>query len=220
MHYEIDGLEVRSENAAKSPARASRFVINWLASHQEGEVAVDYGCGKLRYASYLYSQYPICHFIDSEIQLTREQVISGKVTTVSNEIRSLYPNAVMHALESTSWRSISTDLIICTNVLSAIPYTESRIDAIKNMRLMMRPSAMLFICVQFRNSHFTRWGQSEKAVKYNDGFLLKRERTASFYACLTTEALQYYAKAADMEVIQTIKHEQNAAIVLRKPTNG
>ncbi|WP_067588049.1 hypothetical protein [Endozoicomonas ascidiicola] len=90
MRYEISGRLLKSENAAKPHVQKSGAVANYLLSHDSKANILDYGCGKLRYSDILIKLSDNITFVDSEIQLSREQVVRGVKTTVREYISKNY----------------------------------------------------------------------------------------------------------------------------------
>ena len=86
MRYRVKGLEIRTENTAKVPTQAARGVLSFIRHLPCVRRACDIGCGKLRYAAALASLADRLTLVDSEVQLTRAQVIHGKKTTVQDYV--------------------------------------------------------------------------------------------------------------------------------------
>src|ERR1700730_9054499 len=94
MHYEIrPGIVVKTENAAKPESQSSAFLKSLLADLPHVAASVDFGCGKLRYCDAVLDKTDIWAIVDSEIQLSRIQILKGKRSTMreavgcSNRIR-------------------------------------------------------------------------------------------------------------------------------------
>jgi hypothetical protein len=81
MRYKVDGVTIRSENAAKPCNQKSQRVDGYLRT-LSAETLLDFGCGKLRYSDTLVKISPRVTFLDSLIQINRQQVIRGERTTV------------------------------------------------------------------------------------------------------------------------------------------
>ena len=73
MRYVVRGLEIRTENAAKPIGRASRWVLKWIEGLPSNAVALDYGCGNLRYTVPLAERVRSVYAVDSEYQVRRVQ---------------------------------------------------------------------------------------------------------------------------------------------------
>jgi hypothetical protein len=82
MRYKVRDLEIRTENAAKPISQASQGVLSWIAAQDLIEDALDYGCGKLRYAGALAEKCRRLTLVDSSEQLCRLQLIAEERTTV------------------------------------------------------------------------------------------------------------------------------------------
>jgi len=94
MHYKIKpGIIVKTENAAKPTSQASAFLKLVLADLPHVSATVDYGCGKLRYCDAILARTDTLTIVDSEIQLSRTQIINGVKSNIreavsgSNRIR-------------------------------------------------------------------------------------------------------------------------------------
>ena len=70
MRYNVDGLEIRTENSAKTASQASDYLVRWLRSRPTVRRATDLGCGKLRYAAPLQCIAQSVAYVDFEVQLS------------------------------------------------------------------------------------------------------------------------------------------------------
>jgi hypothetical protein len=110
MRYIVKGIEVRSENVAKSIKEVSRPLVEWLKNRDMTDTALDYGCGKLRYTKFVAMKSLHLGIVDSKLQLDRSQQINGLVTTVRRYAESKWPEC-----KYTIWRpSLSTSQINTT----------------------------------------------------------------------------------------------------------
>jgi hypothetical protein len=188
MRYKLDDLtlEVRSENAAKPTGFRSRFVLDWLTKFGKVGLAVDYGCGRLRYSLPLCSVADRVIAVDSREQLDRFQTINGVRTTIR---RYLQRRRKLTALEISDFEKSKcrADLIICINVLSAIPNEEDRVAVVSNVARHLRRSGKCLFAVQHRNSDFNRVRRIGRAKAYKDGYLIDMGGWSSFYGLLNRQ---------------------------------
>ena len=92
MHYEITpGIVVKTENAAKPESQASAFLKLLLADLPHVTASVDFGCGKLRYCDPILDKTDILASVDSEIQLSRMQILKGTTSTHPRNCQPLEP---------------------------------------------------------------------------------------------------------------------------------
>src|SRR5712672_370722 len=83
MHYEIArGIVVKTENAAKSDKQQSSYLVSLLRKLSPVASSFDYGCGKLRYTAAILKTTETLAIVDSEIQLSRQQILRGVTTSV------------------------------------------------------------------------------------------------------------------------------------------
>lgn len=79
MHYKINDGIIESELAAKSTRQPNKQVLKYINTLSSDEVVLDYGCGKLRYTIPLSKQVKKVVAIDSLEQLSKRQIINGKM---------------------------------------------------------------------------------------------------------------------------------------------
>jgi hypothetical protein len=83
MRYKLaSGIEIRTENAAKPESQQSKFLLDLFGNLQHVASTFDYGCGKLRYQRAIAETTDMFSLVDSEIQLSRLQVLRGKETSI------------------------------------------------------------------------------------------------------------------------------------------
>jgi hypothetical protein len=121
MRYKLaSGIEIRTENAAKPESQPSTFLLDLIASLPHVGSTFDYGCGKLRYQRAIADTTDVLAVVDSEIQLSRLQVLRGKETSIRNLFRQsnrmeVYNDVEFHELNTRFERGF------CINVLPVIP---------------------------------------------------------------------------------------------------
>lgn len=171
MHYNLGEYIVESELAAK-PISQTNSVILKLINELPNEVCVlDYGCGKLRYSIPLASRASKVIAIDSAFQVDKKQQI-GSCYTSPKEYH--IDNLFVYDLEDTAWKNYIYDVVLCTNVLSAIPLNEYRLHILQNAYEVLSDEGFLIISIQYRNSYFSAYKSRKDVIRYNDGWLIKR----------------------------------------------
>ena len=190
MRYKVCGSEIRTENAAKPIEKPSRYLVEWLLAREPVDDALDYGCGKLRYASHLADRSSHLTLVDSEVQLTRQQRLGGQVTTVVDYVRQHWPAARVMTEAAFSKEDRRYDFILCANVLSAIPLQEDRARVLKRLgEALRRRAGRLLVVTQWRNTYFATTSRSPKATPHLDGWLLRTSRGNSYYGILTKDKI-------------------------------
>lgn len=185
MHYKIKEYVIESELAAKSVLQPNQNVLNYISNIPSFYTVLDYGCGKLRYTLPLSKRVKKVVAIDSAEQIKKLQVINGQRTSLS-EVK--IDNVTVCALEDSKWRAESYDLVLCTNVLSAIPFESIREKVISNACSVLKETGQLYITVQYRNSYFSQYNQRQDVTRFEDGWLiLKNNQRGMFYAPLTSD---------------------------------
>lgn len=184
VHYRTLGLTIRSENAAKPAAQASRRLVTWLRSEVNCNHALDYGCGKLRYAPTLTRVARSVTFVDSVIQLDRRQLLYGKRTTVRTMVSRRWPQARVLDLKQFADDKRLYDFVLCANVLSAIPNRSVRSQAVRKLARHLTCIGRCLFVTQHRNTDFQRMSRLRCARPYLDGWILQSKHGASYYGIL------------------------------------
>jgi hypothetical protein len=212
MRYKLaSGIEIRAENAAKPESQPSKFLLNLLANLPHVASTFDYGCGKLRYQRAIADTTDELAIVDSEVQLSRLQVLRGKETS----IRNIYKQSNrIHVYSDVEFQEINKrfERGFCINVLSVIPsYARRRqvLDIIHGK--LTRDGECLFV-VQYRNSDFTRMRTMSNAKPWLDGFLIDSVRGYSFYGMIAPDRLEGALKRARFRVRETKLNEGSAYI--------
>lgn len=216
MHYKVRDVIVRSENAAKPAAQGSKAVRAWLNRQPKVADALDFGCGKLRYAMYLAASAKRVTFVDSAVQIMRRQRLHGRRTTILDLVKRRWPSS--RVLDAVAFQADSRmyDLALCANVLSAIPSRRARLDVLRAIRRRLKPSALCLVVSQYRNSDFAAAAIRPDAEPHEDGWLLRGRRGASFYAPLGAQRIQAMSNRAGLSV-REVKLQDGAALVVVAP---
>jgi hypothetical protein len=210
MRYKLaSGIEVRTENAAKPESQPSQFLLDLIANLPHVESSFDYGCGKLRYQRAIADRTNLLAVVDSEIQLSRLQVLRGKETSIRNIYKQSNRIQVYNDIE---FQKLNTRFSrgFCINVLSVIPsYARRRqvLNVIYNK--LARNGECLFVS-QYRNSDFTRMRKMSNAKPWLDGFIIDSLRGHSFYGMISPDRLETSLKRAGFRVRQTKLNEGSA----------
>jgi SAM-dependent methyltransferase len=214
VHYKVRGAIVRSENAAKPAAQAAKAVRDWLRRQPMVGDALDFGCGKLRYAAYIAARAKRVTFVDSAIQIMRPQRLLGRRTTVCDSVKRRWPaSRVLDAAAfRKDWRRY--DLALCANVLSAVPSRRMRLNILRTICQRLRPHGLCLLVSQYRNSDFVAAASRPGAQWYQDGWILKGRRGVSFYAPLGAERLRDMARRAGLSVREICLHDGTALVAV------
>lgn len=190
MRYKVGNLEVRSENAAKPIAQAARPLVEWLRQMEPVGLALDYGCGKLRYSGHLAKRCSRLTLVDSGIQLDRVQKIAGRQTTVREFVKRKWPTSRVLAVEEFEEDGTVFDFVLCANVLSAIPREDARSRVLHNLHRRLAPGGSCLFVTQYRNSDFRKMAASKNARRHLDGWILVTKRGAFYYGILDRRRLE------------------------------
>jgi len=188
MRYRFNGIVVKSENAAKPGSQRSKFIASEIRQLEPVEVSLDYGCGKLRYLENFLEVSDEIFLHDSEIQLSRQQVVFGQKTSILEFVQSKN-NVSLFTRCQLYKRRAEFDRIFCVNVLSAIPILSVRWRVIQNCFRLLKPKGQLVITHQYRNSDFSRMRQMPNAYEFRDGFIINSLRGHSFYSTFPRSTL-------------------------------
>jgi SAM-dependent methyltransferase len=210
MRYKLkSGVEIRTENAAKPETQQSKFLLDLISNLPHVAWAFDYGCGKLRYQRAIAATADVLALVDSEIQLSRVQVLRGKQTSIRSIFREsnrtqVYSDIEFQALDAKFERSF------CINVLSVIPSYVRRREVLSTVRRKLRGDGECLFVVQYRNSDFDRMKKMSNAIPRLDGFLIDSLRGHSFYGMIAPARLEASLRRAGFEIRETRLNEGRA----------
>lgn len=200
MRYKLrSGIEIRTENAAKPSSQPSNFLLKVIADLPQVSSTFDYGCGKLRYTGAMTNTTDVLALVDSEIQISRNQVILGRKTSIRSRTRKSNKVSVYNDAEFRELR-MQFDRGFCINVLSVIPSFARRREILDAMRVKLHRGGECLFVVQYRNSDFTRMQRMENAKPWLDGFLVNSLRGYSFYGMITPDRLAKFLTRAGFVV--------------------
>lgn len=187
MQYKLSNVLIKTENAAKPHSQQSQHVYKYLLSKTPNQKILDFGCGKLRYSDILTKSSKSVTFADSEIQLSRIQVVRGVKTSVKEYINSNYPSSSYVPVEKIAELDEKFDLITCINVLSAIPCERKLKQAIKDIRQLLSSGGIAIFINQHKSSYFKKY---EKGIKHLYGYLYKTRSNYSYYGLMTKDVVE------------------------------
>lgn len=212
MHYKLGpGIVVKSENAAKPHSQSSTFLCKMLDDLPQVKSSFDYGCGKLRYSDPLLSKSDRLTLVDSEIQLSREQMLKGNRTSIRDIVRKSNRLTALNDIEFEN-QTERYKRGFCINVLSVIPILAKRRQVLNTIRSRMLPNARCLFTVQYRNSDFTRMSQMKNARSWRDGFLINSLRGYSFYGLISPDHLVSMLEKAHF-MIENLKINEGSVYV-------
>lgn len=210
MHYHVNEYIIESELSAKSTKQTNKVVLDFISKLPPHYEVLDYGCGKLRYSIPLAYQTSKVIAIDSNHQIEKMQIINEKFIAPKE-----YPlkNLMVQDINSSGWKQKKYDIVFCTNVLSAVPNDEERLKILCNSKSVLKKSGYIYIVVQYRNSYFKRYPSRKGAIKYNDGWLIKRnDNKYSFYGLVTSEKIIKLCIEAGFNYYEMAKHDGSCYI--------
>jgi SAM-dependent methyltransferase len=210
MRYKLaPDIEIRTENAAKPEGQASRFLLELLSNLGHVGSTFDYGCGKLRYQTAIAETTDTLAIVDSEVQLSRRQILRGEKTSIRNIYEQTNRVQVYSDLQ---FQEINArfDRGFCINVLSVIPFRVRREQVLQSIHGKLRRGGECLFVVQYRNSHFARMRQMPNAKPWLDGFVIDSLRGYSFYGLISPNQLELSLRHAGFCVRETDLNEGSA----------
>lgn len=212
MRYKVGDWEVRTENAARSATQPSRALLSWLEALSPVDQALDYGCGKLRYAGVLAQRSTRLTLVDSAIQLNRTQRILDSATTV-RAAATQWPHARALTIDEFETDAQQYDFILCANVLSAIPSELIRSHMLQALAGRLRAGAQCLFVTQYRNSYFTAARTAPDAISHLDGYIVKGLHGHSYYGILPKQKIEQLVTANGLTVAQSWENGQSAFVL-------
>jgi hypothetical protein len=210
MRYKLaSDIEIRTENAAKPESQASKFLLGLIANLPHVGSTFDYACGKLRYQRAITDTTDMLAIVDSEVQLSRLQLLRGKETS----IRTIFKQSNrIHIYNDVEFQELDTrfERGFCINVLSVIPSYARRRKVLDIIRGKLRRDGECLFVVQYRNSDFTRMKKMSNAKPWLDGFIIESLRGCSFYGLILPDRLEASLKRAGFRVRETKLNEGSA----------
>lgn len=184
MHYRLrQDIIIKTENAAKPACQGSRHLKRLISNLPRVEHSFDYGCGKLRYHSDILKSSDLVSIIDSEVQISRQQIIKGQQTSIRKITAGSNSTMTYNDVEFQKLGR-EFDRGFCINVLSVIPIIKKRREVLTTILNHLKPGASCLFVVQYRNSDFSRMKKMKNARPWRDGFLIDSLRGFSFYGLI------------------------------------
>jgi 2-polyprenyl-3-methyl-5-hydroxy-6-metoxy-1,4-benzoquinol methylase len=215
MHYKYQDVIVKSENSAKPISTPSKDMLSLFDDFiQNSDTVLDFGCGKLRYTIPLSKIAKRVIGVDSKEQLIRTINISGETTTLV-EYAKQFKNVKLYTSDSPDWKNLKYDKVVLLHVLSSIPFEEERIIVVKTLRDVMVEDSILLACTNHRMSYFKKWDQSDKIIKYNDGYLVKEPNT-SYFGKIDKVKLAGYFESNGFEILKLFVIGKNSYCICKR----
>ena len=212
MRYDLDGLTLRTENAAKPMKQARRFLVDYLAQLPTGTVALDYGCGKFRYTVPMAQVLQEVHAVDSHQQVARTQNVDGERTTLEAYAARHLPNVQVHCEDADSWKGRLYDFALCSDVLPVVPCRLWRVVILRSIASVLADNGQLLVCTRYSDSYFDGYSQRPDARQHLDGWLLSGSRP-SFFGLITLPDLQQLCTDSGLNVLQAFVRDHSAYVV-------
>ena len=80
-------------------------------------------------------------------------------------------------------------LVLCANVLSAIPSARARANALRAIKHSLARDGVCLFTTQYRNSYFREMASRRLAQPYLDGFVVRGRRGYSYYGLIDKDQL-------------------------------
>ena len=216
MHYKVKGKIVKTEFAAKSMLQPSQEVISWINSMKKVNNALDYGCGKLRYAHKLSNICKNLTLVDSDEQIIRVQKIKGTNTTLTAYTRKNIKNARLISIEKYFSDNLKYDIALCSNVLSVIPSSRTRNKCLNRISYSLKLKGMCLFVTQFRDSYFKQIQLESTSVPHLDGWVSSKRKQNAFYGFINKGNLERMILKNGFNVIESWVHGSSAYVVGKK----
>ncbi|MBB4377228.1 hypothetical protein [Bradyrhizobium sp. SBR1B] len=217
MRYKIGkDIIVRSENAAKPETQSSAYLNKLISRLEPVRSSFDFGCGKLRYERAIAKTTEELALVDSEVQLSRTQMIRGRSTNIRNHVGK---SNHVHAYTVGQFAALDRkyDRGFCINVLSVIPSASVRLGIVQLVRAKLKPRATCLFVTLYRNSDFTRMQKLPNCQPYGNGFLMDSLRGYSFYGLIPPDDLAGLVKRAGFMIESIVLDEGSAYLWARTP---
>jgi len=173
------------------------------------------GCGKLRYSETILKRTDTLALVDSEVQLSRRQVLNKKFTSIREITKRSNRVTAYNDVEFTKVPP-RFDRGFCINVLSVVPIYAVRVRILESIKAHLDDQAECLFVVQYRNSDFSRMRQLPNARCWRDGFLIDSLRGYSFYGLISPERLLSKLRATGF-VVQDVTLNEGSAYVWATP---
>ena len=165
-----------------NPAIALALQELRLMGHKPPFSAIaDVGCGKLRHFKIFSSLTKRLYLVDTEEQITREHVDSGKRYTVANFAREKSNSGgkfVALSSELFCKQKYALDLIFCVAVFDVVP-RQVRQNIIASCAMNLKKGGHFIVIVPRNDSTIT--DRFSEANRYMDGHVFERQGIHTFF---------------------------------------
>lgn len=216
MHYIINDCLIKSENAASCTSLTNAKVLEYISALPNGITVLDYGCGKCRYSRQLSEKSSRLILVDSEIQISRKQIIHGAKVSVKEFAELELKNAKAYTIEDDEWKKVRYDFVLCTNVLSAIPSISERNIVLRNIAHVLKSDGVSLITVQFRNSYFSTYALGADSQRHEDGWIVKKGNAYSFYGIIMPDKLVEMCTQAGLAIVDRFQKDGSIYLLVSK----
>jgi hypothetical protein len=122
----------------------------------------------------------------------------------------------VYSLDERGWQKRHYDVVLCSNVLSAIPFSRVRKQLMATAYDRLAASGELLVTTQFRNSRFSDWRFNPHAQQFHDGFLVSRYGGASFYGLIDALALARLCRSVGLTIRESGHAKEVAYVIATK----
>ncbi|MEQ5399410.1 class I SAM-dependent methyltransferase [Providencia rettgeri] len=213
MNYIVNGVTIRSENAAKPHTMPSGYLCNYIEQRAESGRALDFGCGKLRYSEQLINKFDEVTFLDSKKQLERIQIIRGVKTTVTEYVSKNYKKANAISFEELEKNSTQYDFILCSNVLSAIPCKLTIDKVLSNIKILLNENGEALIVNQYKSSYFKKY---ESGIRHLYGYIYKNAHNSFYYGLLNEDIVANICIENGLSVIDSWTNAGSSYVIVAR----
>ncbi|WP_447754601.1 class I SAM-dependent methyltransferase [Enterobacter asburiae] len=217
MNYIINGTVIRSENAAKPHTMPSNYLCNHLKVMKKKGIALDFGCGKLRYSEQLVEKFDSVTFLDSRKQIERNQMIRGIKTSVINYVSSHYKKASVVPFEEVQSIDNKYDFVLCSNVLSAIPCRMTIDKVLSSIKSLLKHDGEALIVNQYKSSYFKRY---ESGIKHLYGYIYRNSSSSSYYGLLDESSVRSICQDNGLSIVKSWSREGSSYVIVRVEDNN
>jgi SAM-dependent methyltransferase len=213
VRYKINrSISIRTENAAKPASQKSQFLKALMGRLQPVTASLDFGCGKLRYVDAILETTDTLVVVDSNVQLSREQMLGGKRTSIRQLLRRSNRVKALNTVEFVDSEE-RFDRAFCINVLSVIPSAATRKKVVQFILSKLKPEGSCLFVVQYRNSDFTRMKEMKNAREMKGGFLIDSLRGFSFYSLIPPARLIKFLQSSGFHIEDLTLNEGSAYVL-------
>jgi 2-polyprenyl-3-methyl-5-hydroxy-6-metoxy-1,4-benzoquinol methylase len=210
MKYQIkNNIEIDSSKTAKSYLQQSSRVVELINDFDSVEKIMDYGCGKMRYSLLLKEKCDNLTIVDSELQLTKIQMIHGERTSIKEYIKRKGNDIKALNIEETLVHQSKYDIIFCSNVLSAIPDEKSRTELLTTIRNLLKKDGKAYFITQYTNSFYCNIKNKEGVFEHLDGVVSSKRGKATYYGIIGKSKLKEMLEIHNFKINRIWNRDQS-----------